>query len=256
MEPQEKPIETVKESPQNAPVSAQVNPLTSIPAAILTGAAMIAFVLILLLHPGSTPTTGTAATAQPTTTASPDSTKVSTANEPFIGNANAPLTMDYWFDYQCPFCQQDEESVLPQIIANYVNTGKLKIVFKDYAFLGPDSQTLGTYARAVWEAAPTQFYAWHKAIFDNQGKENSGWATQAKITAITSKVLGATLSAQVTQLVASKGNQYQQSIDADKAEATKFGVQGTPAAIIGTQLVTGAEPYAQFQTVIDSELKK
>lgn len=246
---QQKPIESVQSK----------SPATGIAAAIITGAAMIALALIIVLHPSSATTPAAAPTNPSAQTAaqpavSPDSSKVNTTGEPFIGSATAPVTIDYWFDYQCPFCRQDEETVLPQIITNYVDTGKVKIVFKDFAFLGADSQTLGQYARAVWAVDPAKFYQWHKAIFDNQGTENTGWATQSKITSITTGVLGASETAQVSQLVASNGSTYQQAMDADKAEAEKFGIEGTPAAIIGTQEITGAEPYATFETAINAAL--
>ena len=184
-----------------------------------------------------------------------DISKVKTDGEPFIGNANAPVTMAYWYDYQCPFCQRNEEDTMPQIVKNYVDTGKLKIVFKDYEFLGPDSQTLGQFSRAVWATAPDKFYAWHKAIYDNQGTENTGWATQAKILSITTGVLGAGDTNKVAALVKSNGAEYQKEMDADKAEGSAMGISGTPGAIIGKQLVSGAQPYSAFQAAIDATLK-
>ncbi len=183
-----------------------------------------------------------------------DISQVKTTGEPFIGNVNAPVTIAYWYDYQCPFCQKNEEETMPEIIKNYVDTGKAKIVFKDYQFLGPDSQTLGKYSRAVWEVAPTKFYQWHKAIFDNQGRENTGWATQSVITSLTTKVLGASDTAKVSALVTSRGDTYQKEMDADKAEGTAMGISGTPGAIIGKQLVSGAQPYAAFQAAIEAAL--
>ncbi len=184
-----------------------------------------------------------------------DVSNVKTAGDPFIGNQNAPATMAYWYDYQCPFCGRNEEQVMPQIVKNYVDTGKLKIVFKDFEFLGPDSQTLGQYSHAVWEAAPDKFYAWHKAVYDNQGTENTGWATQAKILSITKSVLDAATTDQVVNLVKTKGAEYQKIMDADKAEGSALGINGTPGSIIGKRLVEGAQPYAAFQTAIDAALK-
>ena len=185
-----------------------------------------------------------------------DVNKVKTDGEPFIGNPNAPVTMAYWYDYQCPFCQRNEEDTMPQIVKNYVDTGKLKIVFKDYEFLGPDSQTLGQFSRAVWAEAPDKFYAWHKAIYDNQGTENTGWATQSKILSITTSVLGASDTAKVAALVKSNGTEYQKEMDADKAEGTAMGISGTPGAIIGKQLISGAQPYSAFQAATETALQK
>src|SRR5260221_13731001 len=103
--------------------------------------------------------------AEPATT-SADVTKVSQEGVPFIGRPDAPVVMAYWYDYQCPYCRQQEENVMPQLIEDYVKPGKVKILFKDFAFLGPDSQTAGLAARAVWAIAPDKFYDWHKAVFD------------------------------------------------------------------------------------------
>lgn len=196
--------------------------------------------------------------AQPQQQAAPavDISKVKTADEPFIGNANAPVTIAYWYDYQCPFCKRNEEDTMPQIIKNYVDAGKVKIVFKDYQFLSEDSQRLGKVSRAVWDIAPDKFYQWHKAVYDNQGTENTGWATDSKILSISTGVLGAADAQKAMQLAKTNGDAYQKEMDADKAEGTAMGISGTPGTIIGKQLVSGAQPYAAFQAAIETALKK
>lgn len=224
--------------------------IVSTPVAIIIAGVIIAGAVIFATRqPTAQPA---AANAQPQAPVAVDVSKVKTDGEPFIGSANAPVTMAYWYDYQCPFCQRNEEDTMPQIVKNYVDTGKLKIVFKDYQFLGPDSQTLGQYSRAVWEVAPDKFYQWHKAVYDNQGTENTGWATQAKILSITKSVLTTDQTNQVVQLVKDKGAEYQKEMDADKSEGTATGINGTPGAIIGKQLISGAQPYAAFQSAIEA----
>ena len=227
--------------------------IISTPVAIIIAGVIIAGAVIFATKQPVQPVA--ANPQQPSAPVSVDVTKVKNVGEPFIGNANAPVTMAYWYDYQCPFCQRNEEDAMPQIVKNYVDTGKLKIVFKDYQFLGPDSQTLGQFSRAVWATAPNKFYQWHKAIYDNQGTENTGWATQSKILSITTSVLGAGDTSKVAALVKSNGAEYQKEMDADKAEGTAMGISGTPGAIIGKQLISGAQPYAAFQAAIDAALK-
>ena len=195
------------------------------------------------------------APSQPQPAQTADSSKVKTQGNPYMGNLSAPITIAYWFDYQCPFCKQNEETAMPQIVSDYVNSGKVKIVFKDFEFLGSDSQILGQTGRAVWEVAPDKFYAWHKAMYDNQGTENTGWATVGKIRSITESVLGAAGTDKVLALVKSKGTEYQKEMDADKAEGFGFGVTGTPSFIIGKRLIVGAVPYAQLQAAIETALK-
>ncbi|MEY4747724.1 MAG: hypothetical protein RLZZ416_773 [Candidatus Parcubacteria bacterium] len=222
------------------------------PVAIIIAGALIAGGLFMgLRSKDSLPAAGDGS-PQPTAQAA-DIGKVRLDGEPYIGNAKAPA-MAYWYDYQCPFCQRHEEQTMPQIIKDYVDTGKLKIVFKDYQFLGSDSQTLGKFSRAVWEVAPDKFYAWHKVVYDKQGQENTGWATQEKIMSITASVLGKSMADKVDQLVKTKGNEYQKAMDADKAEGTEMGINGTPGSIIGKQLVEGAQPYSAFKSAIDAAL--
>ncbi len=225
------------------------------PVAIIIAGVIIAGAVIWSSGNRNAAPNTTGSTQQQGSTVAVDSSKVNIQGEPFIGNPNAPLIIAYWFDYQCPFCQRNEETAMPQLIKDYVDTGKAKLVFKDYEFLGDDSQTLGQYARAVWATAPDKFYPWHKAIFDNQGQENSGWATQAKILSITTSVLGASDTAKVVALVKTNGAAYQKVMDADKAEGSANGVTGTPGMVIGKHLVSGAIPYAQIKATIEAALK-
>ena len=227
----------------------------STPIAIVIAGVIIAGAVIWGTSRSATAPTQVANSPQEQTAPAVDSTKVNTTGNPVIGNVNAALTIAYWYDYQCPFCKQNEEIAMPQLVKDYVDTGKAKVVFKDFQFLGEDSQTLGQYSRAVWAVAPDKFYKWHKFVYDNQGTENTGWATQTKIRSLTTGVLGASDTAKVEQLVKTNGGAYQKQMDADKAEGTGDGVNGTPAMIIGKQLVSGAVPYAQIQAAVETALK-
>jgi predicted DsbA family dithiol-disulfide isomerase len=92
-------------------------------------------------------------------------------------------------------------------------------------------------------------------MFDNQGRENTGWATKEKILSVTTSVLGAADAQKVMQLAVKNADTYQKEMDADKAEGTAMGISGTPGAIIGKQLVSGAQPYSAFQSAIETALK-
>jgi len=185
----------------------------------------------------------------------PDISKVKTAGAAFIGNPHAPVTMAYWYDYQCPFCKRFETDVMPQLINDYVKTGKVKIVYKDFQFLGQDSQTAGLASRAVWEVAPDTFYQWHKAMYDKQDNENSGWGNKDDILALTKTILGSDAD-KVAQLMTSKQTEYQKAMDDDKAEGRGFGVNGTPGSIIGKQLIEGAQPYSAVKQLIELTLQE
>src|SRR5262249_35512991 len=155
---------------------------------------------------------------------------------PFIGDAKAPAVMAYWYDYQCPYCRDNEVKVMPQLIADYVKPGKLKILFKDFAFLGRDSQVAALAARAVWEVAPDKFYDWHRAMFDHQDEENAGWGTKDDIIALTKTISGID-AAKVEQFMTDHAKDYQKKIEADRDEGNAMGITGTPGVIIGKQLI-------------------
>ncbi|MBU6214459.1 thioredoxin domain-containing protein [Patescibacteria group bacterium] len=215
-------------------------------------------------HPSAAPAGGT----QPGGTApiAVDIKNVKMDGDPYIGSPTAPVTIAFWSDFQCPFCKEFEvggvkelesrgtTSSLPDIIKNYVNTGKVKIVFMDMAFLGNDSITAAEYGRSVWKLYPQQYFAWRTAMYTAQGTENTGWATADKIEKITATVSGLDVSA-ISADVKANASAYQAMMDADKAEAGKVGISATPSFVIGKQVIAGAYPYSTFQSAIDALLK-
>ena len=236
-------------SDQSPNVFSGIPPNLATPLAIIIGAVIIAGAV--LWGGNSLPSPNAPATGgQPVAL---DSSKVKTDGDPIIGEKNAPVTVAYWFDYQCPFCQRHETESLPQLIQDYVVTGQVKIVLKDFQFLGPDSQTAALAARAVWEVAPAKFYEWHMAVFAAQDAENGGWGSEADILALTRTIAGID-TVKVKALMSNKASEYQKEIDADKAEGASLGVSGTPAMIIGTQAISGAVPYAQIKAAVEAAL--
>ena len=183
-----------------------------------------------------------------------DIAEVKTDGAAYIGKADAPVVMAYWFDYQCPYCKQEEESVFPQLVKDYVDTGKLKIVYKDFAFLGPDSDVASRAARAVWAVAPDKFREWHRAMFDHQDQENAGWGSEDDILALTGTIAGIDV-AKVKQMMTDKASDFDSAMQADANEGYTMGVGGTPSFLIGKQMMVGAQPYEKLKTAIDAELK-
>ncbi|MBI2610821.1 thioredoxin domain-containing protein [Candidatus Kaiserbacteria bacterium] len=184
------------------------------------------------------------------------------ADDPVLGEENAPVTLAYWFDYQCPFCKALDVGGVPQIpidpslptlIKEYVETGKLKIVFKDYAFLGEDSLTAALYKHAIWELYPDKFYEWHEAMFTAQDEENGGFGDEDSILDLIRTIPGLDANA-LKAKVSEKRDEYLALIEEDRAEGASFGVQGTPAVITGTTLIPGADDLRTFKAAIEAQL--
>ncbi len=229
-----------------------------IPVAIIIAGAMISGTIYWTAHQAVmqqaalAPADSTAPADQPAPPA--NIADVNVKDAAYIGKADAPVTMAYWFDYQCPYCKQEEESVFPQLEKDYVDTGKLKIVFKDFAFLGPDSDVASRAARAVWAVAPDKFREWHKAMFDHQDQENAGWGNQDDILALTGTIAGIDV-AKVKALMTDKATAFADAMQADANEGYSMGVGGTPSFLVGKQMMVGAQPYEKLKAAIDAELK-
>lgn len=185
---------------------------------------------------------------------------VKTDGDPFIGQPSAPVTIAFWSDFQCPYCKAVEvggvaqiplSPALPDLIKNYVDTGKVKIVFMDFDILGNDSITAALYNRSVWKLYPKQYFAWRTAMYTAQDQEgDQGFGNAASIDKLNATIPGldaATIAADVKANMST----YQAQMDADKAEGVKVGVSGTPGFVIGNKLIPGAVPYESFQAVID-----
>ncbi len=230
----------------------------SIPTAIIIAGIIIAGAVYLSISRGSSvvgknqPQQGTQQPQQPSGLAV-DIAKVKTEGEPFVGNINAPVVVAEWSDYQCPFCKRFDSDAVTSLMTDYIKTGKVKLIFKDFQFLGEDSQIAGLAGRAIWEIAPDKFYDWHKAMFEKQDSENSGWGNKKDILALV-RSLGID-SVKVEQLMTSKAVEYQKAIDADKVEGGAFGINGTPGTIIGKNLISGAQPYGAVKQLIDLALQ-
>jgi len=176
-------------------------------------------------------------------------------NEPYIGDVNASVVMAYWFDFQCPFCQRFETETMPTLIEKYVKAGKLKIVFKDFQFLGEDSTTAGLAENAVWETAPQSYLAWRSAMYEKQDAENGGWGKKEDIIALTRTISGIDAD-RISALMEQKKEVYQKELDEDNQEGAKFGVSGTPGFVVGDQFIIGAQPLNTFTQIIDALLEK
>ncbi len=180
---------------------------------------------------------------------------VKTDGRPFVGRADAPVTIAFWSDFQCPFCKSFETVTLPQVIKDYVDTGKAKVVFFDFAFLGSDSTTAAVYNHAVWKLYPSQYFAWRTAMYNAQDAEgDQGFGDAASIDKLNATVAGLD-AAKIAADVKANGAAYQVDADAERAEGQKFGINATPSFVIGTQMIPGAVPYAQFQAALNSLVK-
>jgi protein-disulfide isomerase len=190
---------------------------------------------------------------------------VTTTGEPYVGKADAPVTMAFWSDFQCPYCKAFEvggvpqitlKPALPDLMTQYVNTGKLKIVFKDYPFLGNDSVTAAEYGRSIWALYPDQYFAWRTAMYVAQDEEgDQGFGNAVSIDQLIKSKFPQMDDSKIKADIAKNKGTYDAALAADRAEGDKFGITGTPGFIVGTTLIPGAAELPTFTAAIDPLLK-
>lgn len=169
---------------------------------------------------------------------------------PVQGDPNAKVTLIEFADFRCPFCEQFFSQTEPQIIQNYVNSGKVKFAFRNYAFLGPSS----TVAADAAECANDQgkFWQYHDYLYKNQPSESDTSMYNSNTLTTTAVSLGMD-GTKFKNCLDTKADDAK--VQQDFTDGTKAGVTGTPAFFVNGTFINGAQPYATFQQAIDAALK-
>jgi protein-disulfide isomerase len=189
--------------------------------------------------------------------------KVIADDSPMLGSSSATVYVVEFSDYECSFCQAAEgvnqevisslkqndpnwEAPIPKIIEDYVNEGKVKLVFRNYPVHGNNNPALAS--KCAQEQG--KFWEYHSILFENYNN-----------LAITDlKKYAADLSLNLTQFNSClESRKYENSIQNDLNDGQGLGVSGTPSFFIGSEeigyeRIVGAESFSTFKQVIDSKL--
>jgi len=176
---------------------------------------------------------------------------VSVDDDPVLGQADAPVTIIEFSDYQCPFCGRHFEQTYPSLKADYIDTGKAKLVFRDYPLsFHPEAEPAAIAAECVKKLDASKYFEYHDKLFTSQATLSAAsyktWATELGIDA---DGFGSCFDSKETR----------SEVQADFAAGSAAGVSGTPSFFIGNPddgyvKLVGAQPYAAFQAAIDAEL--
>lgn len=178
------------------------------------------------------------------------------SDDHFLGDADAPVTIVEFSDFQCPFCRRHALSTIPEIKENFIDTGKVKYVYRDFTSPNESYHPGGYVAAQAAECAGDQGLYWElwNMIFEEQEALAPGrtvafgwdeiqtWATSVEGLDID------TLKSCVTS-----GEKIAE-IDADTQDGLVYGVQGTPAVFVQGVPLSGAQPYPVFAAAIERSL--
>jgi len=178
---------------------------------------------------------------------------------PTRGNATAKVTLVEVSDYHCPFCRRQNLQTMPQVLADYVNSGKVRYVFIDYpiAQLHPDA--FKSHEAAACAGDQGKYWQMHDLLFTNAPARDASQLTA------NAGMLGVDTKKFETCLNDGKGGPHAPAIRASIARMQQLGVEGTPLVLIGLTpapgtpmkvlaTVYGAKPYPEFKTALDQVL--
>lgn len=175
-------------------------------------------------------------------------------NDVVLGNPDAKVAIFIFSDYQCPFCGKFFKETESLIIKNYIETGKAKMVYKDLAFLGPESKLA---AQAV-ECAKDQgkYWQYHDALFENEikdGQENNGNLNKDLF-----KKISSDLKMNVDEFLSCfDSGKYVAEVEKDIQEAQSVMERASaPTIFINDKMIQGAYPYDVFSKAIDEAINK
>jgi protein-disulfide isomerase len=172
-----------------------------------------------------------------------------------LGNQNAPVTVIEYGDYQCPFCTRYFSQIQPLIKSQYIDTGKVKMVFRDFSFLGSESDAAANAAQCANDQG--KLWAYHDALYSakvtdeskNASAENDGFFTRAEFLTLANQV---GLNAQdFTSCL--DGDQHASDVGAEKAAAVSAGIGSTPTTIVDGKLAAesdGSSAGADTATIL------
>lgn len=209
---------------------------------------------------------GAPAAAQPQAPQAPEQptgpVRVSLDDDPVLGDKNAPVTLVEFSDYECPFCKRHFDQTYPELKKNYIDTGKVKLVYRDLPL--PFHDPMATVEAMAANCSREQggdltYFKFHDEVF-KRTKSNGNGLTKDDLYKISSD-----LGLNTNNLKACvEAEKYKDEIQKDLADASKVGANGTPTFFIaksdssGTidgQIIVGAQPYSAFQQAIDALLK-
>jgi protein-disulfide isomerase len=177
---------------------------------------------------------------------------ISTAmGSPILGDPSAPITIVEFGDYQCHQCYNWFHNTKPAIFQEYIETGKVNLVFVDLAFLGRDSPKA---AQATYCAEDQEMYwEYHDTLYTSQEpKIDSGWVNTERLKAF---AFNMGLDMELFDSCLDSGK-YSKRVQYNIQQARDHGVRGTPGFFIvgpdGQEQLGGAQPFSVFKQILDT----
>jgi len=172
------------------------------------------------------------------------------SGEYFLGRADAPVTFEMFGDFQCPACGEFARTVEPAFIQSYVDTGKVKFVWRDYAWIGDESVAAAQAGRCAGRQG--QFWAYHGYLYAHQRGENRGQFSAEDLETFVA-TLGLDSVAFTTCMELAPD---MPAIEEALRQGIRQRVDVTPTFLINGDLKIGAPPMNRLAALLDSYLAR
>lgn len=192
----------------------------------------------------------------PTKQASPP-VQISADDDPIIGNSDAPITIIEFSDFQCPFCARFYTQTLPLILEEYIEQGKVKLVFRDFPIQSIHPNALPASVAAECANDQGKFREMHDILFEKQNEWNKLETTEALY--VFSEYASSIQLDQKTFDSCLTSGKHIPEIQNDLNDGRDYGVTGTPGFFVGNEKIgftelKGAQPFDSFKKIIDAQL--
>jgi len=169
---------------------------------------------------------------------------------PVMGNSNAKITLLEWGDYQCTYCYRFHQSSKDVIIEEYVNTGKINFVFRDFPLNGPNSVLAAQGSYCANDQG--KYWEYHDETYKNWEGENTGWVTKDSLLQFAK-----TVNLDVNQFnKCMDDNKYKQKVLDNEKFGKNIGIDATPSFLVITDnkvvKIVGNQPLSVFRQVLDT----
>lgn len=170
-------------------------------------------------------------------------------NRTSLGSPDAPVVIQLWEDFLCPACQTFSRTVKPQLVEEYVKTGKVRLEFNHFPLQQHAPGSFLTALAAECAADQNLFWPYHDKAFQVISVEQQRGATFEKLTEF-ARTVG--LNEQEFQACMT-AQRHQSTINASLARASQLGLRFTPSVIVNGQLLENSS-YPSVKAAIDAAL--
>jgi protein-disulfide isomerase len=183
--------------------------------------------------------------------------KISSDNDPIRGDPNAPITIIEFSDFQCPFCARFHVQTLPLLLEEYIDVGKVNLVYRDFPIQSIHPNALPAAVAAECANEQGNYWEYHDTLFEKQ----SSWSRLDSNAAISTFSQYATdIGLEQQQFDSCLGSgKYLEEVQGDLSDGRDYDITGTPGFFIGNEeigfvKINGAQPFDSFQRIIDAQL--